>query len=83
MKFLLYSFLVCAMALAKPMDEIKKLTDPSTSLNIKNETESKINDQKEHNNQEHMLTQIPTETIKDGLNPMSNINSNTENHETR
>lgn len=38
MKFLLCFYLVCAVAVAKPMDEAKKSEQLSTSLSTKNET---------------------------------------------
>jgi len=38
MKFLLSFYLVCAVAIAKPMDEAKKSEQLSTSLSTKNET---------------------------------------------
>ncbi|XP_016663752.1 uncharacterized protein LOC100572289 [Acyrthosiphon pisum] len=38
MKFLLCFYLVCAVAIAKPMDEAKKSGELSTSLSTKNET---------------------------------------------
>lgn len=60
MKFVLCFYLVCAVAIAKPMDEAKKSEQPSTSLDTKNETVIS-NHREERNDKISPIVQVSSE----------------------
>lgn len=78
MKFLLCFSLVCAMAIAKPMDEDKKSEQLPTSLSSKNETVI-LNHRVERNDKISPIGQISSESNENNESKPDEIKTTDDN----
>lgn len=83
MKFLFYFPLLCAVAIAKPMDEANKSEESSTSHIIKNETVLNNNHRVERDDKLSPIVQMSTESEQKDLKIGSNFDLNSPDDNPR